>query len=280
MKLLSGRHAVDRLGGGPPGKLDPRANWTSLAATRMLPQGEWPQTHVLEIVSICKSLPASLVDNHGHAFIRLIDPEGGVRSIGFFPDESTGVEPDENPGLRMPGMLLAPDKYDRIDWNPLVTRFALDAAEFNSVCAALETMQAGRLAGSLAFDILDRSCVGFVVRMAAQAGIAVEAENRLSDFWFGDSAMGGAVRMAFQTVFPKWLCKPFFNAGLALRGGLRSFQFQYWVVDGQAGPQCQTIAGLPPVFSGLGALWHTTVPFFHVRALRQWQARQRRRDGP
>lgn len=279
MKLLPGRHAVDRPGGGPPGKLDPRANWTALVATRVLPQGAWPRTHVLEIVSICKSPPAGLVVNHGHAFIRLIDPDGGVRSIGFFPDESTGVEPDGNPGLRMPGMLLAPDKYDRIDWNPLVTAFALDAAQFRQLCAALETMQAGRLAGSLAFDILDRSCVGFVVRIAALAGIAVEAENRLSDFWFGNSAFGQAARAAFQAVFLKWLCQPCFNAGLAWRGGLHALRVQYWMMDGQE-PQRQTIAGLAPVFGGLGALWRTHVPFYHVRALRQWQVRHDRAARP
>ncbi|GLS21480.1 hypothetical protein GCM10007874_44970 [Labrys miyagiensis] len=268
--MLCRQSKADQLGGGQRGPVDARAQWTCLRPVRWLDESERPVAPVMEVVSICKANVPGLVTNHGHAFVRLIDCEGGVRPIGFFPDESTGIEPDDYPGLRMPGMLLLPDKYDRIAWNPLITRISLHREDFDRICGFVESLQNRRDEGSLSFDLLDRSCVGFVVRMARLAGVRVEAETWLTDFIGGESAPSRLTPASLaRRIVPRSLYRLLFNLMLSAHGGFCTVSRQ-WQGETERYVLNQ-ITGIRPVFSRLWEIWSRHVPFYHVRALREWQ---------
>ncbi|MGN8112889.1 hypothetical protein [Labrys sp. 22185] len=270
--MLWRQRKADRLDLGKRGPIDERALWTELRPVRWLTEAERPGTPVLEIVSVCKAEVPGLVRDHGHAFIRLVDEEGGVRPIGFFPDESTGVEPDDFPGLRMPGMLLLPDKYDRIAWNPLITRIALSRPAFEGLCASIVGLQRGKGDGELGFDLLDQSCVGFVVRIARLARIRVEAEVLLTDFADGAGAATGPTwRRHLGRLLPRPLYRLLFNLALSSHGGFCTVSRQ-WDKSGDE-PVLRMIRGIQPVFTHWRDLWSRHVPFYHVRALREWQRR-------
>lgn len=275
--MLLRQRMADRLDLGKQGPIDERALWTELRPVRWLAEAERPETPVLEIVSVCKADVPGLVRDHGHAFVRLVDEEGGVRPIGFFPDESTGIEPDDFPGLRMPGMLLLPDKYDRIAWNPLITRVTLSRPAFDRICASIEGLQRGKSDGDLGFDLLDQSCVGFVVRIARMARIRVEAEVLLTDFADGAGAAAGPIWLRhLGRLLPRPLYRLLFNLALSIHGGFCTVSRQ-WDKSGDE-PVLLAIRGIRPVFSHWRDLWSRHVPFYHVRALREWQ-RKVERDG-
>ncbi len=269
--MLFSQKNTEKLGSVTPGKIDVRSIWTRLHPTRSLDTNNYLSKHILEIVSVCKSQVPGLTINHGHAFIRLIDSDGGVRPVGFFPDESTEIEPEKFPGLRMPGMLLLPDKYDRIDWNPMVTSIAVEKDQFDLICSKIEKMQFLRNNGTLSFDLLDLSCVGFVVRVARMAGIDARAEVSLTDFlenWENTLLKRGLCSL-FK-VLPKPAYRLLFNMGLIFQGGLCTFNQQWEIADtGQR--RLNSINGIKPVFSSWRDIFSQHVPFYHVRALREWQ---------
>lgn len=255
-------HSGDHLAGPTAGRIDPRALWAVLAQTHALPVDERPEAWALDLLTCTKTGRVGLLADHGHAWIRLVRPDGAYCSVGFFPDESTGVEPDERPGLRMPGMLLSPDKYDRVDWHDRSVRIHLDEAAYRNLVAWIEGLQAGRRSGALAFDLVDRSCVGFVVRAAAQVGVAVEAGLPPSRFLVGNAA----------GVVPARLRQVGYNLVLAALGGRATLGRQWWRT-GTGGPRMQTIDGIAPMFASWGDVLNSPVPFYHVRALRDWQDR-------
>lgn len=251
--------SADRLAGPVPGRIDPRSLWTALAPTHALPPADWPAGFALDLVTCTKTGTPGLLADHGHAWIRLVQPDGRYASVGLFPDESTGVEPDERPGLRMPGMLLSPDKYDRVGWHERSVRIALDVAAHRRLIAWIEAMQASRRAGSLAFDLVDRSCVGFVVRAAATVGVDVGAAMPPSRFLFRGRPPGGRLRQFG------------YNAVLAVLGGRAVLRRQWRPGSGQS-PELQAIDGIEPLFASWRDVLLRPVPFYHVRALRDWQA--------
>jgi hypothetical protein len=273
--MLCRQRMAERLGASQPGPIDDRAQWAELRPVRWLDEQDRPSTPVLEIVSICKTDIPGLVVNHGHAFVRLVDTEGGIRPIGFFPDESTAIEPDDFPGLRMPGMLLLPDKYDRISWNPITTRIALSHADFDRICTAIERLQKERSQGTLSFDLLDRSCVGFVVRVARLAHIHVEAEVLVTDFLGkGTSASRTEPRRILTLLIPQSVYRLAFNIALAVHGGFCTFSRQWERAAGDV--SLKPVDGIRPVFSRWRDVWSNHVPFYHVRALREWQRKVER----
>lgn len=267
LKPLLARSGADRLIGDAPGRIDPRSLWTSLAPTHALPShalpaGARPPGHALDVLTCTRTGRPGLIADHGHAWIRLVEPDGRYASVGFFPDESTGVEPDQRPGLRMPGMLLSPDKYDRVGWNERGVRIRLSERGFADLVAWVEEMQAGRLSGSLAFDLVDRSCVGFVVRAAARVGVRVQAATAPSRFLVGDAA----------AILPRRWRQAGYNAVLAALGG-RAVLARQWRPGLDASAELQTVDGIEPLFASWREVLHRPVPFYHVRPLRDWQAR-------
>lgn len=270
--------------GVPVGRIDERAAWRRLPVSRSLEQKETTGP-TLEIVSICKAEQAGLLTNHGHCFVRLIDGQGGVRSVGFFPDESLGVEPDERPGLRMPGMYLSPDKYDRIDWNPRILRVPLSVERFDAIVAQIEAWQAQSLADGADFDLVDRNCVGFVVRVAALAGVSAQASMPPSDFLIEGLPKGGQrVVRWLRAAAGGWARAVGLNLVLAVLGGRRSL-CRRRVVTG-AGEVAEEVVEqdalrILPMFASWRAVLTLRPRFLHVRALRLWQedALRRHPDG-
>jgi len=102
------RRQAHYLAGSSAARIFPNALWTSLSPNFFVNENENERcdSHCLELMSICRGDEPGLTRDHGHAWIRLIEPSGAVYSVGFYPDESTNVEPDEVPGLRMPGHLI------------------------------------------------------------------------------------------------------------------------------------------------------------------------------
>jgi hypothetical protein len=256
--------------GAPVGRIDERAAWRRLPVSRALGEGE-AAGPILEIVSICKTEQAGLLTNHGHCFVRLIDGQGGIRSVGFFPDESLGVEPDEHPGLRMPGMYLSPDKYDRIDWNPRRLRVALSVERFDAIVGQIEAWQARSLAEGVEFDLVDRNCVGFVVQVAALAGLSAQAAMPPSDFLI-DALPKGVQRMVrwLRAASGGWARAVGLNLVLAVLGGRRSLRRRR-VVFGAGEVVEQDALRITPMFVSWRAVLTRRPRFLHVRALRLWQ---------
>ena len=270
LKPLLARSGADRLAAPEPGRIDQRSLWTTLVATHSLPPDACPPGHALDIMTCTKTGVPGLLADHGHAWIRLVEPGGRYCSVGFFPDDSTGVEPDERPGLRMPGMLLSPDKYDRVGWHERGVRIHLTGPAHAALIAWIEDLQEGRSSGSLAFDLVDRSCVGFVVRAAARVGVAVEAEMAPSRFLIDALLRGrsGANRRGIL----RGLRQAGYNAVLAVLGGRAALSRQ-WRTGPQGGPVSGSVSGIEPLFAGWREVLHKPVPFYHVRPLRDWQGR-------
>lgn len=274
LKPLLARSGGDRLVGPTPGRIDPRSLWTRLSASHAVAPDDRPAGHALDILTATRTGTPGLLADHGHAWIRLVEPDGRYCSVGFFPDESTGIEPDERPGLRMPGMLLSPDKYDRVGWNERSTRIHLDETEWRGLVVWIERLQAERMAGSLAFDLVDRSCVGFVVRAAARVGVTVEASVPPSRF-VADAVLrrtrdAAAARGA--PALPRAVRQAVYNLVLAALGGRATVNRQ-WLVRPDGGPELCRVHGLAPLFGGWHDVLRRPVPFYHVRPLRDWQQR-------
>ena len=211
-------------------------------------------------------------------------------SVGFFPDESGAISPDHQPGLRMPGMLLHPDKYDGLRYPRRTTRLLLTADRFELVKRHVEQLQADRGVGSLAFGLIDRSCVWFLADVAAVAGVEIDATydllraaidrlpdpirmrcrsgraavRRRSPVWGRvRSTLGPVVAIVYGTVF---------NAGLAALGGRRVESIE-WIREPDGTLVARRVDGLRPLFAGWRSVVGPAVPFFHVRALIEWQTR-------
>ena len=271
---------------GPTGKIDRRSGWKTLEPDRVLPRWEWPDRPTLEIVTGGKGNPRGFARNFGHAWLRLVDVDGSVCSVGFFPDESGAISPDLQPGLRMPGMLLHPDKYDGLRYPTRTTSIRLNADRFHAVRRHIEQLQADRANGALAFGLVDRSCVWFLADVAAVAGVQIDATydlisaaadqlpasiqrrvatSRRKDVQDHRRQEGSLVRRLATLV-----SGTVFNAGLAILGGRRVERTE-WTRDPDGSVGARSIAELRPVFSGWRAVVGPAVPFYHVRALIEWQ---------
>jgi len=289
LKPLLARSGAVRLVGPQPGRIDPRSLWTRLEAGRSLPPDAHPPDtgpldapppgHALDLVTCTRTGVPGLIADHGHAWIRLVQPDGRYCSVGFFPDESTGVEPEQRPGLRMPGMLLSPDKYDRVGWNERSVRIHLTVRQHRELVAWIVALQAGRLAGSLAFDLVDRSCVGFVVRAANRVGVAVAASVPPGRF-LGEAVIDAVLRRPRREDPAEpgrrrllgRLRQAGYNLVLAALGGRATLPRQ-WLPDADGTPVLRTIDGIAPLFASWRDVLEKPVPFYHVRPLRDWQAR-------
>lgn len=243
-------------------KIDRRSSWTRLHPHRVLPGEQRPDQHVLEIVTGLKSERSGLLLGFGHAWVRLIDPDGGVRSVGLYPDESLGISPERRPALRFAGMLLHPDKYDRAALNELTTRLSVDTARFDAIVAHIETLQRDRNHGSLPFSLVESNCVSFVIDIARCARVHVEGEYRL----LGTSMPAGIPGLrAVQRVA--------FNLGLYALGG-STVRRQQWVADEHGQRKLVEVDDLQPIFSSFSDVLTKAVAMHHIRSLRSWQLSQ------
>ncbi len=275
------RYFAKKLISQTPGEIYEASNWVTLRATRVLPLEKRPKTYLLELVSGSKGKSPTLVSDHGHAWIRLISPLGELYSVGFYPDESTQISPEYIPGLTFPGMLLNPDKYDSVGWNECVTSIPLTSQEFQKVRSHIENMQANRDQGALAFRLVDRNCLWFIVEVAALVEVKVDIEYSLSRHFFPSVAKKTKkfVTMTNLSV-PKWLYQSikcfkslintFLNIVYYALGG-RVVVTAQWIrkEDGQV----NKLSDFPfqPLFMGPGDIFRKTILFNHVIALQDWQ---------
>ncbi len=254
-------------------KVDRRSCWTQLQAERVLPPAQWPATHTLELVSADKHASSGFSTDFGHAWIRLVTPQGQVTSVGYFPDESTGIAPERQVGLRFPAMLLHPDKYDRSGFKEWATAIAITPAQFQQLIDWLEQLQAQRHLASLPFSLVDCNCVSFVAAAAARVGIQVDVCYSLPQALRDGSH--GWWRGVLNRCLP-WLLarihgrRWFFNVALALRGGRRVHR-QQWTLNGQGNRVELHLETLAPLFPTLAHVFTRHVALHHVRALRSWQ---------
>ncbi len=237
-----------------------------------------------------KGNPRGFARDFGHAWLRLIDVDGSVCSVGFFPDESGGISPDRRPGLRMPGMLLHPDKYDGLRYPRRTTQILLSPERFDAVRAHLVDLQAGRPRGTLAFGLVDRSCVSFLTEVAAVAGVEIDGTygllraacdqlpDRVRDLVVprlraSTARRGGSgASRPFGRRLWRFACGTVFNTGLAMLGGRRVESIE-WVTRPDRSVAARRVDGLQPLFGRWRDVLGPAVPFFHVRALIDWQER-------
>jgi hypothetical protein len=257
----------------PPGPVDPRQSWTRLAPDRFVAATGAPR---LEIVTISRTGQVGLVRDHGHAFVRLVDAQGGVRSVGFFPDESMAASPELLPGRRLPGMYLSPDKYDRIDWRPVVTPVALTQERFDALVATIEGWQARCRDKGVDFDLPSANCVGFVVDVARLAGVEAQAQIPPTDFLLPLSpAPLRKILTALRDAAPRRLRAAGTNLVFLLGGGLFALRRRWTPEQGDDGaePLARLQGGLAiaPMFSSPLDALRRERPFLHVKALRAWQ---------
>ena len=280
------RRQAHYLAGSSAARIFPNASWKHLSPNFFLPEKERDDSHCLELMSICRGNEPGLTKDHGHAWVRLIEPSGAVYSVGFYPDESTNVEPDEVPGLRMPGMLLSPDKYEKHyqkGWSCRSVRYSISESCFNKAKLSIEAMQANRLNGSLAFDLCEFNCVNFVINVAATCGVTVKAGTSLSQL--ADDIYFSGRLQSLASVCSNNLPRPvsinvqhaarkirsiFFNVALALFGGFATLSDQ-WSKNTTGESQHFTVDKLEPVFSSGKQIFYKHVTFYHVREFRKWQ---------
>ncbi|MBD8890589.1 hypothetical protein [Roseibium litorale] len=247
-----------------PGRIEQRSNWTRLQMEARAGVRAPACGHALEILTCSKLEPPGLSTNHGHAWIRLWRDDGCYASVGFYPDESTGIDPERVPGLRYPGMLLSPDKYDRVGWPGQSTVVPLRSDQYEQLAAWVEGLQAGRRTGALVFDMVDRNCAGFVAEAAALVGVEVKSDQPILGFLPGWMHLPGRLS--------SWLLplrRLIYRLGLGFFGGFSTLDW-YWVRE-EAGVRRQPVTGQTPLFQGVKDLLFKQVPFNHVRAIQDWQ---------
>jgi hypothetical protein len=284
-KVILNRQAND-LAGSYSARIPPHSSWENLKPNFLLDASERSKKYSIELLSICRGEEPGLARDHGHAWVRLIEPSGEVYSVGFYPDESTSVEPDEVPGLRMPGMLLSPDKYEKHHqrgWNCRSVKYPISEMCFRQTKAVIEHMQANRLNGSLAFDLCEYNCVYFVMKIAALCGICVRGKTSLSqltdDLFLYSSLQRSTSKLS--RLVPQCLSSRvnhsvyiirsvFFNMALALLGGFATLSIQ-WQKNSADQITQSYIKQLEPVFLSYKQLFYKRVPFYHVREFRKWQ---------
>jgi len=284
-KLVLNRRA-DYLASSTAARIFPNASWHELAPNYFLNKEDQVDSHCIELVSVCRGDEPGIAQDHGHAWIRLTEPSGAVYSVGFYPDESTNVEPDEVPGLRMPGLLLTPDKYEKHyqkGWNCRAVRYFISESCFDEAKLTIETMQKNRLQGSLAFDLCEYNCVNFVIKIAAICGVTIQADTSLSrladDVYFSGKLQ--SLRSLISYRLPSPLVEGvgalvynirsiFFNLALTLFGGFSTLRVQ-WINGSAKEAMHSKIENLDPIFLTFSQVWLKRVPFFHVREFRKWQ---------
>ncbi len=265
-----------------PQKVFPNAQWKQLCATRQLPEEERPLTAVLELVSGSKYANRGAFTGFGHTFIRLISKEGDVYSIGFYPDESTGIVPENTPALTMPGILLNPDKYDLINKHEVQTRFSLTEQQFHKVKQHLEQMQQQMKEGSLQFRLLDRNCVWFATHIAAQIGVEIDAEYShltsgarilFKPFRSLYCAILNKMPSALINMLRRWwlrLNQLITNTVYFLLGG-RVIVHKQWIKDEDEQFKSLEIDNFQAMFPHLSDIWRHKIPCLHVKTFREWQ---------
>jgi hypothetical protein len=253
-----------------PGKTYRNAEWVLLRAARTLPAEERPSGYVLDLVSGAKEPTVGLVKNHGHAWIRLIEPDGRLYSVGFYPDESTGLAPERWPGLTFPGMLLNPDKWDRAGWHETVTRYDISREQFEMVGAHLERLQRDRTKGSLPFRLLDLNCVWLVVEVAALIGVEVDVEYSLAHHLLRNLAK----RLQFLGAWrgQRRPTRLIANVVAAVAGGRHTFSAQWVRSDNDE--VSRRDAHFEPMQASVRDAFTHPVPFNHVIAFQRWQLTQ------
>jgi hypothetical protein len=258
-------------------QIDKRAMWCQLAPHRVLPaESQFPYP-VLQLVSGQKPGPPGkstprfgLVRGFGHAWLRLIDRDGGVISVGFYPDEAFGIHPERLPGLCMPGMLLHPDKYDRVASEQLATSIKLSDAQFLDLVTWLEAMQRQRWTGGLSFSLTHFNCVEFVAQAAAKAGVQVPGHGPLVALCAELSPP--PLRVLFRALewFSPTLRRVVFNLALQYLGG--SQVERRLAQPAQAKPADTLFASqLAPLLPQQCKLREIYLPLWHTHWLRGWQ---------
>lgn len=289
-KLVVSREA-NRLASDASARIFSSSQWEQLMPSFVLDASERPDGYSLELLSICRGIEPGLTQDHGHAWVRLIKPTGEVYSVGFYPDESTRVEPDDVPGLRMPGMLLSPDKYEKHHqkgWNLRSVRYSISDKKFDEIKVEIERMQSERLNGSLAFDLCEFNCVNFVMRIAQMCNIDMRGQTSLSkladDLYLGSRLQRIRTQLSclFPTCISSFLARSegfirsiLFNSALGLFGGFSILSMQ-WNKSSSGQVSLSYISNLSPVFASYKDVFSKKIPFYHVREFRQWQAETNR----
>jgi hypothetical protein len=257
-----------------PIQIDKRSSWSNLKAEYVLPVSERPNFYCLDLVTAYKTEKSGFWQDFGHAWIRLITPKGEVMSIGYFPDETTNVVPEKRPGLRFPGILLHPDKYNALRFKEKVTRIVVQEEKFIHLINWLVKLQTQRDKKCLPFSLVDLNCVWFVVEAARQAGVQVDAHYSLRraimDFIRQQFNMGSKPYRAISTA-PHLLARIIFNMGLAILGGCRYHKYQ-WIENETKERFFIQHSDLRPIFMNWHDIFSKPVHFYHVRSLRQWQS--------
>ncbi len=209
----------------------------------------------------------------GHAWVRLIPPSGEVYSFGFYPDESAGIVPERAPGLCFPGMILHPDKYDRIATEQLATDIVLAPPAFDALVRHLEQMQQQRRQRAMPFSLTSRNCVHFVAALAAQAGVKVPASGSLAALCAELGPPPLRPLCALLTGRAEAVQRVLFNQALYLLGGSR-VDARQWLHSAAGAPELLQPAGLEPLFGTLAGVWRAHRPIWHTHLLRRWQQAQ------
>jgi hypothetical protein len=282
LQLLLRHKSGNKLMSPTPKKVFPNAQWEHLRATRQLPEEERPLTAVLELVSGSKNATRGAFTGFGHTFIRLISSQGEVYSVGFYPDESTGLIPENTPALTMPGMMLNPDKYDLINKHEVRTVIQLTKQQFIMVKQHLEDMQRRKQEGALQFRLLDRNCVWFALHIASQVGVDIDADY--SHLTRGVQLIFKPFRpflLATNKLIPTLIIKPFTRGMLRLNQlitnsvyfllGGRVTVCRQWIKDENEQFKSLKISDLQPMFPTISAIWRRKIPCLHVKTFREWQ---------
>ncbi len=282
LRILIRQKSGEKLIKPTPQTLFVSAEWRRLSPSRHLPPEERPDTHVLELVSGSKDAQLGAFTGFGHTFIRLISVEGEVYSVGFYPDESTGIIPEYTPALTMPGMLLHPDKYDEINKHEICTRIPLTPLQFDQLKRYLEEMQKKKMEGSLYFRLLDHNCVWFVTEMAAQAGVHIDARyshlsrglrKLLSPLHRPLTALGRRFPLSWRRLLRRgWtrMDSLVTNAVYYLLGGRVAVRKQ-WMMQNDGSCRLIEINQISPMFPTVKSVFGPAIPCLHVKTFRDWQ---------
>lgn len=263
--MISGHEEVEP-DVAPSGSVLPASCWNMLRFDQQLTTHNY--RYELQVLTFCRRKHAGLSRDHGHAWIRLIKPDGSYSSLGFYPDESMGVEPEKLPGLRFPGVLLQPDKYDDVKKNVLQTCIPISELRFKSLTHLLELKQEQAMTDGLCFDLVEENCVKFVETSCRSVSVEVDSQCRFLSFFRGYSF--------FRYIVPAPVGAWFFNVALLFLGGL-SHKPQRYLCRAEGKIELCVQVNITPLFSSVyRGLLRPRNSFYHVKGLQAWQ---RKFDG-
>ncbi|MGM0440481.1 MAG: hypothetical protein ACQEP8_05150 [Chlamydiota bacterium] len=162
--------------------------WKTLEPFKVLPPEQRPSNHILEVVTECPKDKPGLLGYH--AWVRLINPQGEVYSVGYAPDVA-GFFPFEGCDFSkvhllcetVPGKIMNTDITEWLQPSHQDSRTELPIEitpqQFQQLITYIEKMQ--NTQHDKLFNFVNGNCTAWVANLLGQVGVSVQARSNIHE---------------------------------------------------------------------------------------------------